>query len=506
MPVVVSTHISDNINDNSHTNDLNHHNQQDEIPTTICAFENSVISKVPIFKSVIESTNQLKNLCETSATVVNDTPENNNDENEPGEVRNLLLLTTRNSGDIAMVESELRKSQSDDVVGISRELIYNNPSVITSGLSQSRLLQNNNNNNRYDNSYASGAIMVNPNANRFGNYTIHFPNASSGIHQAFNASAYSWAHDLSIKSSDIVTKEQLEKVQNNNNNNNDESGDDHSSIHHDVDKTNNNHYTHTIVDNNTHGIEHHHNQHDNNNHHENHNMNEHHHQQHHQQHINSHHNSPSNGTTIVNNISSDSASVMRSSLLTLPPYSNYVDHNGGSSGGASHVGGSTGGDSINDDNVNANNTQQQSTIDEVIANTLEGEHCALDSHQLAPDDDGQHHHYITLSTANDLHHLKETNNYNSANNNNNNNNNHSHHNHNNSTSSCGDSRSPSGYSHEDFEGEMQFTQLVSVPARNTMFSSGATGVGGMQHLGSDHSTSILHSSPYDTLHTVMPSR
>lgn len=217
MPVVVSTHISDNVNDNNQISDLNHHNQ--DIPTTICAFENSVISKVPVFKSVIESTNQLKNSCEVNATVEDDTPDNNNDENETGEVRNLLLLTTRNSGEVPMVESELRKSQSDDVVAISRELIYNNPSVITSGLTQSRLLQNNNNNNnRYDNNYASSAIMVNPNANRFGNYTIHFPNGSSGIHQAFT-SAYSWAHDLSIKS-DIVTKEEMEKVQNNNNNNN----------------------------------------------------------------------------------------------------------------------------------------------------------------------------------------------------------------------------------------------------------------------------------------------
>lgn len=472
QPVVVSTHISNNVTDNENS-DLNNHHNQEDIPTTICAFEHSVISKVPIFKSVIESTNQLKS---ENSTTVNDseTIHNNNNEtedSESGEVRNLLLLTTATSSsstrnsETPMVESELRKSQSDDVIAVPREFINNNPSVITSGLTQSRLLQNN---NRYDNNYVSNTIMVNPNVNRYGNYTINFSNVSNGLNQSFNT-GYSWPHDLSIKSSDIVTKEELEKV---NNNNNEDCGDEHT-IH---DAKNNNHYT--ILDGNTHGIDH--QNHDNNNHHDNHNIDDHHqHHHHHQhQHNNSHHNSPSNDT-IVNNISTDSTSEMRGCLLRLTPYSNYVDQNCESSG--AHGGGSDSNNNNHDD-VNVSNTQhQQSTIDEVIANTLEGESCALDSHQLTTGDDGQHHHYITLSTANDLHNLKVANSYS---------NNH------NSASSCGDSRSPSGYSQEDFDGE--YAQLVS--SRNAMFPSG-----GIQTLGGDHGSSLIHSTPYEILHP-MPSR
>lgn len=147
-------------------------------------------------------------------------------------------------------------------------------------------------------------------------------------------------------------------------------------------------------------------------------------------------------------ISSDSA-VMSAGLLTHYQTINYVQNNlNGNSSHHSLVGGVT----------------TTSTIDEVIANTLKDENCIDDSHQ-----------YLTLNSVNDLQNLKEN----------------SYNNHNNSTSSGGESRSPSGFSNEEFDSNFQnLTPLTSVNRSSVMYSS-PTNMQGAEH--------PIHGNTYETL-------
>lgn len=83
-------------------------------------------------------------------------------------------------------------------------------------------------------------------------------------------------------------------------------------------------------------------------------------------------------------------------------------------------------------------------IDDVIAETLKDEpNCST------VENDSVAHNYITLTTtANDLHSLKD-------------------YSHQHNSTSSGDSRSPNGYSHEDFDSNnLNFTQLTNLSNRN----------------------------------------
>lgn len=117
-----------------------------------------------------------------------------------------------------------------------------------------------------------------------------------------------------------------------------------------------------------------------------------------------------------------------------------------------------------------------STIDKVIADTLEGETCAIDGDEESK--------YLTLAPASELH-LKETV-YS--------NNHHPHHN-NNSTSSS-DSRSPSGLSHGDFCHDGSFTSLT-IPSSNR--SGNVYGSSAMQ--ASEHSPNINEGAYESGLHS-----
>lgn len=131
-------------------------------------------------------------------------------------------------------------------------------------------------------------------------------------------------------------------------------------------------------------------------------------------------------------------------------------------------------------------TGATSTIDEVIADTLKDENCAI-----VDSGTDETSHYLTLTSTGDLHHLKDgaflnTNNNNISN----------------SASSCGDSRSPPGLGNEEFDG---FTNLTSGASQNnnrTMYNSGV--ISTIQ--GNDHSP-IIHTSAYDTgIHSAISTR
>ncbi|XP_055635998.1 box A-binding factor-like isoform X2 [Toxorhynchites rutilus septentrionalis] len=218
----------------------------------------------------------------------------------------------------------------------------------------------------------------------------------------------------------------------------------------------------------------------------------------------------------INSISSESA-VMRSSLLAMcPTYPSSLTQ---------HVG--------EDLHHHAEHIHQHSSaIDEVIADTLKDENCVIVDHYLTlggasvvmghhggtgsadlPEDSPQHHH------QHELHDLKD---YNAAIYHNNNdkgviNFNHHHHHHqqqqqqnaHNGNSSGGESRSPSGYSHEELNGNLtNLTQLMNVSrASDTGSSTSVAVVSGTMYQSPspvhDHAAAAMMqhgTSMYDTLH------
>lgn len=137
-----------------------------------------------------------------------------------------------------------------------------------------------------------------------------------------------------------------------------------------------------------------------------------------------------------------------------------------------------------------------STIDEVIADTLKDENCAIVDSGTADETS----HYLTLHSSGDLHHLKDGSAFLNANNNNN---------ISNSASSCGDSRSPTGLGHDDFDNNIHsFTNLTSSGAsqinnNRSMYNSGV--IGALQAT-NEHSP-IIHTSGYDTgIHSAISTR
>lgn len=133
-----------------------------------------------------------------------------------------------------------------------------------------------------------------------------------------------------------------------------------------------------------------------------------------------------------------------------------------------------------------------STIDEVIADTLKDENCAI-----VDSGADETSHYLTLTSGGDLHHLKDGGAFLSANNNN----------ISNSASSCGDSRSPTGLGHDEFDnGLHSFTNLTSGASQNNSRSMYNTGVIGAIQGANDHSP-IIHTSAYDTgIHSAISTR
>lgn len=210
----------------------------------------------------------------------------------------------------------------------------------------------------------------------------------------------------------------------------------------------------------------------------------------------------SNLSLNLNPLSSES-SAMRSSLLALcPPYPGGL---------AQHVG---------DDLHHQTAHQHGSAIDEVIADTLKDENCSIVDHYLGlggpatpngtmvgtghpsdlAGDSPQHHH---------LHDLKD---YGSNLYHNNNdksvinfNHHHQQHHQHNGNSSGGESRSPSGYSHEELEtGLTNFTQLINVPRGSDTGSTVAAQTVSSMYQSSpvhDHASLMQHgTSIYDALH------
>ncbi|XP_037039370.1 box A-binding factor-like isoform X3 [Bradysia coprophila] len=127
-------------------------------------------------------------------------------------------------------------------------------------------------------------------------------------------------------------------------------------------------------------------------------------------------------------------------------------------------------------------TAANSTIDEVIADTLKDENCAIVDNGA-----DEASHYLTLHSSSDLHHLKESAFLNANNNN-----------ISNSASSCGDSRSPPGLGHDEFDNNIHsFTNLTSGASQNNNRSMYSAGVIGAIQATNEHSP-IIHTSAYET--------
>lgn len=136
-------------------------------------------------------------------------------------------------------------------------------------------------------------------------------------------------------------------------------------------------------------------------------------------------------------------------------------------------------------------TTANSTIDEVIADTLKDENCAI-----VDSGTDETSHYLTLTSGGDLHHLKDGAFLNANNNN-----------ISNSASSCGDSRSPPGLGHDEFDnGLHSFTNLTSGASQNNSRAMYNSGVIGTIQGTNDHSP-IIHTSAYDTgIHSAISTR
>ncbi|XP_059611985.1 box A-binding factor-like isoform X2 [Phlebotomus argentipes] len=160
----------------------------------------------------------------------------------------------------------------------------------------------------------------------------------------------------------------------------------------------------------------------------------------------------------IADVSPDSA-VMRGGLLT-DSYPNYVQLTNHHHHHHHHQSASVGDRVQQEHHQTPNGAHSQhsanTTIDEVIADTLKDENCAID--QMSHADD--HHNFLTLSSdaPAEIHHLKNIPESAYVN--------HS------SVASSADSRSPPGLPQEEFDGGLQsFTQLTSVSHRVNIYAS-----------------------------------